>query len=119
MQIKIQRIYDKPIDTDGYRILIDRLWPRGIAKANAQLNLWAKEIAPSNELRSWFNHDDRRFEEFQQRYLKELTQNEAVPAFVATVKHQLAAQNIILLYGAKERQYNNAVVLQNYLNNHL
>lgn len=119
MQIEIQRIYDKPVDTDGYRILIDRLWPRGVSKLNAHLDLWAKEMAPSSELRSWFNHDASRFDEFWQRYLAELNQNPATSSFVATVKQNLVKQKIILLYGAKDRQHNNALVLQDYLKNKL
>lgn len=112
MSIKIERIYQKPADLDGYRILVDRLWPRGISKANAHLDLWLKEVAPSNELRKWFGHDPAKFAEFQQRYLKELADNPALQDLKqAVAKHE----NVILLYGAKDQEHNQAVILQSLL----
>ncbi len=115
MEIKIERIYTKPVDLDGYRILIDRLWPRGISKVNAHLDEWAKEVGPSPELRQWFNHEPNKFAEFQQRYLAELQHNPAYTQLIATVKTQLSTQNVILLYGAKDPQYNQAIILQTLL----
>lgn len=119
MQIKIERIYTKPIDTDGYRILVDRLWPRGISKINAQLDRWFKEIGPSNELRKWFNHEVEKYPEFKQRYLAELRQNPAYAEFEQTVAEQLKTNHVILLFGAKDETHNQAVVLQALLNEKL
>lgn len=119
MQIKIERIYTKPIDTNGYRILVDRLWPRGISKVNAKLDLWSKEIGPSNELRKWFNHEIEKYAEFKQRYLEELKENEDYAQFEQTVATQIVTQNIILLFGAKDEKHNQAVVLQEYLQHRL
>ena len=119
MAIKLERIYTKPADLDGYRILVDRLWPRGISKVNAHLDLWLKEVGPSTELRKWCNHDADKFPEFKQRYLKELKDNDAYPQLLTTVKEQLAKGNVILLYGAKDQQHNQAVILQEKLSKDL
>lgn len=113
--IKVERIYTKPADTAGYRILIDRLWPRGVSKVNAALDWWAKEIAPSTELREWFHHDPALFAEFTQKYQAELEANNFTAEFVAKVKVELQTQDVILLYGAKDQQDNQAVVLKEYL----
>nr|WP_235807672.1 DUF488 family protein [Limosilactobacillus secaliphilus] len=115
MAIKLERIYTKPADLDGYRILVDRLWPRGISKVNAHLDLWLKEVGPSTELRKWFNHDADKFPEFQKRYLQELKTNEAYSQLLSTVKEQLTKGNVILLYGAKDPEHNQAVILQKQL----
>lgn len=112
MSIKVERIYQKPADLDGYRILVDRLWPRGISKANAHLDLWLKEVAPSNELRKWFGHDPAKFDEFRQRYLKELADNPALQDLKQAVAEH---ENVILLYGAKDQEHNQAVILQSLL----
>lgn len=115
LAIKLERIYTKPADLDGYRILVDRLWPRGISKVNAHLDLWLKEVGPSTELRKWFNHDVDKFPEFQKRYLQELKTNEAYSQLLSTVKEQLTKGNVILLYGAKDPEHNQAVILQKQL----
>lgn len=115
MQIKLERIYTKPADLSGYRILVDRLWPRGISKVNAALDWWAKDIAPSKALREWFHHDPERFAEFKQRYLAELTTNSFTNEFFAQVNKQLQTQDVILLYGAKDQINNQAVILKEYL----
>ena len=115
LAIKLERIYTKPADLDGYRILVDRLWPRGISKVNAHLDLWLKEVGPSTELRKWFNHDADKFPEFQKRYLQELKANEAYSQLLSTVKEQLTKGNVILLYGAKDPEHNQAVILQKQL----
>ncbi|KRN58522.1 DUF488 domain-containing protein [Limosilactobacillus secaliphilus] len=115
LAIKLERIYTKPADLDGYRILVDRLWPRGISKVNAHLDLWLKEVGPSTELRKWFNHDADKFPEFQKRYLQELKTNEAYSQLLSTVKEQLTKGNVILLYGAKDPEHNQAVILQKQL----
>ena len=115
MQLKLERIYTKPVDTDGYRLLVDRLWPRGISKVNAQLDDWVKEIGPSTELRKWFNHDPEKYPEFVKKYQAELDANPITPDFIRQVAEQLAKQPVILLFGAKDDTHNQAVVLQEYL----
>jgi uncharacterized protein YeaO (DUF488 family) len=115
MQLKLERIYTKPVDTDGYRLLVDRLWPRGISKVNAQLDDWVKEIGPSTELRKWFNHDPEKYPEFVKKYQAELDANPITPDFIRQVAEQLAKQPVILLFGAKDEAHNQAVVLQEYL----
>ncbi|GAF35656.1 DUF488 domain-containing protein [Lentilactobacillus farraginis] len=119
MELKLERIYDKPQDLNGYRILVDRLWPRGISKVNAKLDEWEKEIAPSKELRSWFSHDPAKFAEFEKKYIAELDGNDQLPTFMTTIKEKLKTDNVILLYGAKDREHNQAVVLKQYLETHL
>lgn len=109
---EIKRIYEDPAKNDGYRVLVDRLWPRGVSKEKASLDLWLKEIAPSAELRNWFNHIPERFTEFSRRYTKELDGNSAVDQLRELAKdHTL----ITLLYGAHDTTANQAVVLQKYL----
>ncbi|ANK60311.1 hypothetical protein AYR54_08050 [Loigolactobacillus backii] len=115
MALKIERIYTKPVDTAGYRILVDRVWPRDISKVNAALASWEKEIAPSKELRQWFNHEISKYPEFKQRYLTELNSNPATTDFCQLVKEKLAVGNVILLFGAKDETHNQAVVLQEFL----
>lgn len=111
--IHSKRIYDEPGPNDGYRILVDRLWPRGISKERAALNLWLKEIAPSSELRTWFSHKPERFAEFSHKYTDELANNSAaLGTLKALVKKH---SNITLLYGAKDPVVNHAVVLQAFL----
>ena len=110
--IQIKRIYDEPAANDGCRVLIDRLWPRGISKAQAAIDVWLKEVAPSPELRTWFGHKPERFAEFREKYQQELSKNPAV----ATLQ-SLAIKNehVTLLYGAKDQVHNQAVVLQQFL----
>lgn len=115
MEIKIERIYTKPADLDGYRILVDRLWPRGISKVNAHLDKWLKEVGPTTELRKWFNHDVAKYLEFKTRYLAELKSNPAYSELLSTVREQLQSQNVILLFGAKDLEHNQAVVLKEQL----
>jgi uncharacterized protein YeaO (DUF488 family) len=109
--IAIKRIYDKPAPTDGMRILVDRLWPRGVSKNAAALDLWSKEIAPTPQLRTWFDHREDRFAEFKKRYLLELRSNPAVLEIVKDIGKRKAT----LLYGAKDAEVNHAVVLAGYL----
>ena len=106
--IQIKRVYMQPSSDDGMRILVDRLWPRGLTKEKASVDLWLKEIAPSNELRKWFAHDPGKWEEFQTRYLAELKGN-AEP--LARLKQEVAKGPVTLLYGAKDEEHNEAVVL--------
>jgi len=119
MELKIERIYTKPIDQNGYRILVDRLWPRGISKVNAALDLWKKEIGPSTDLRKWFNHDPEKYAEFSQKYIAELDANKETAAFIDLIKDQLEHQDVILLFGAKDETHNQAVVLQKYISDKL
>ena len=103
--IKIKRIYDLPSAEDGVRILIDRLWPRGLSKNGAKVDLWLKEIAPSDKLRKWFAHDPKKWIEFKQKYFKELNPNqERVDLIIKKAK----GGNVTLLFGAKEERFNNA-----------
>ena len=108
MNIKIKRVYEKSDKEDGKRILVDRLWPRGLTKEKASVDLWLKEIAPSTELRKWFDHDPKKWEEFQQRYLRELKKNSEP---VQTLKQELKKGKVTLLYGAKDEEHNEAIVL--------
>lgn len=110
--IQVKRAYDDPEPEDGTRFLVDRLWPRGIRKGELEVVDWLKDIAPSNELRQWFNHDPEKWEEFCQRYFRELDGKRAVWQAILTAARQ---GNITLIYGAKERQYNNAVALKSFL----
>ncbi|MDA7978040.1 MAG: DUF488 family protein [Pirellulales bacterium] len=108
MQIQIKRVYDAPAATDGLRILVDRLWPRGLTKKQAAIDVWAKELAPSAELRKWFGHDDERFDEFTQRYGLELDRvTTEVTRLLATIGDGPAT----LLYSARNDDCNNAIVL--------
>jgi len=112
MEIKIKRMYD-PVETDdGFRVLVDRNWPRGITKAQAHIDLWLREIAPSSELRKWFSHDPAKWEEFKKRYFEEL---EAKPEVVSRLLEIIAKGPVTLLYSAREREYNQAVALKEYL----
>lgn len=109
--IAIKRVYDPPAAGDGYRVLVDRLWPRGMTKEAAALDLWAKELAPSPDLRKEFNHQPERFAEFTHHYLGELSKNPAVAAFRAELKRP----KVTLLYGAHDRANNHALVLASFL----
>ncbi len=111
-EFKIKRIYDEPSDDDGYRVLVDRLWPRGISKKAAKLDEWSKEIAPSPELRKWFDHQEARFDEFARLYREELKEK----ADTLDELRQLAKnETVSLLYAAKNPQINHALVLKDVL----
>lgn len=109
MKIKIKRVYEKPDKEDGKRILVDRLWPRGLTKEKASVDLWLKEIAPSTELRKWFSHDPDKWKEFQKRYHKELKENKEQ---VSLLKEQMKKGTVTLVYGAKDEEHNEALVLK-------
>lgn len=111
-EFKIKRIYDEPSDDDGYRILVDRLWPRGVSKKAANLNEWNKEIAPSPELRKWFDHKKERFEEFAWRYRLELKEKEDL---LNELRQAAKHETVSLLYAAKNPEINHAVVLKDVL----
>jgi len=110
--ILVKRVYEKASPKDGYRILVDRLWPRGEKKESAAIQEWAKDLAPTNELRKWFGHDPERWPEFQKKYKAELKKNGLVNDFIE--KHR-AHKVITLVYGAKDEAHNQALVLQDYL----
>ncbi len=110
--IRIKRVYDSPSPDDGFRVLIDRLWPRGLTKEGAKVDLWQKDLAPSTALRNWFQHDPTRWQEFQTRYAKELDQNiKAVEDLRQRIRHG----PVTILFGARNEKYNNAVALKAYL----
>ncbi len=110
--LHIKRIYDEPGEEDGYRILVDRVWPRGISKEQLKADLWLKEVAPSNELRKWFNHDPAKWEEFKKRYRQELASNPALGQLKQIIKKE---QTVTLLFGATDTQHNQAAALQEFL----
>ena len=113
--IKTKRIHEVPDVNDGIRILVDRLWPRGIKKESSEVKAWEKEIAPSNELRKWFNHDAEKYPEFRSKDVEELDASEAAERFLGFVNEHLESTNITLLYAAKDEEHNNALVLKDWL----
>ena len=111
--VRIRRVYEEPSADDGLRVLVDRLWPRGRSKQSAHVDIWIKDIAPSKELRTWFGHIPERFDEFASRYRAELNTN---PEPVSRLRELIAGHpRVTLLYGAKDNEHNNAVVLRKYL----
>jgi uncharacterized protein YeaO (DUF488 family) len=114
MEIRIKRVYEKPDKKDGIRILVDRLWPRGLTKEKAAVVLWLKEVAPSTELRKWFGHDPAKWKEFQKRYQHELKNNKEQ---VEVLKDQAKKGVVTLVYGARDEEHNEALVLKEWLSN--
>lgn len=112
MTVTIKRVYEAPSAHDGTRVLVDRLWPRGLTKAKAAVDLWLKEIAPTTELRKWFGHDPDKWAEFTRRYRAELTANTEQ---VALLRSAMKKGKVTLVYGAKDEKHNDAVVLQKFL----
>ena len=110
--IVIKRIYEPAEASDGYRVLVDRLWPRGIKKEMAEVDLWAQDIAPSVPLRKWFNHEPEKFETFKKGYMQELKKNKSVADFLEKIEPH---DTVTLLYGAKDNAHNHALVLQDFL----
>jgi uncharacterized protein YeaO (DUF488 family) len=110
--ITIKRVYEPRAKSDGARVLVDRLWPRGVSKSAAQIDLWLKEIAPSDALRKWFGHEPSKWNEFRKRYFGEL---EKRPEAVAQLRHFVSKGKVTLVYGAKDKRHNNAVALKGYL----
>ncbi len=108
--IKTKRVYDPPNKDDGSRILVDRLWPRGLSKEKAKLDLWIKEIAPSNELRQWYNHEPEKWEEFQKRYEKELTTKRGLLTKIRKAEKEKGT--VTLVYSSREIERNNATALK-------
>ena len=112
MDIAVKRVYDKPANRDGRRVLVDRLWPRGVKKEDARLTGWAKDLAPSDSLRKWFGHDPDRWDEFRRRYFKELNDKSNELSELAEWAEE---KRLTLLFGAKDTEHNNAVALREYL----
>jgi uncharacterized protein YeaO (DUF488 family) len=112
--IKIERIYNNPIgdNSNSFRILIDRLWPRGLSKDKVKIDLWLKDIAPSTMLRKWFSHDEKKWDEFKFRYFKELEENRES---VNKILNKTIEGSITLLFSAKDEKFNNAIALKEYL----
>lgn len=111
MSIFLKRAYESPAKTDGVRVLVDRLWPRGLTKSEANIDFWLKGLAPSTELRKWFGHDAQKWPEFQNKYRLELSGNPALPELKALTRQG----NVTLVYAAKDELHNNAVVLKQFL----
>lgn len=107
--IKIKRLYETPEKADGFTILVDRLWPRGMSKQKAYWDVWLKEVAPSSELRKWFNHEPEKWKAFKIAYEKELKDSEGLAELIDLLHHH---KIVTFLYGAKEREHNHAIVLK-------
>jgi uncharacterized protein YeaO (DUF488 family) len=112
MHIHVKRVYETPFPGDGTRVLVDRLWPRGLTKEKARVDLWLKEISPSTPLRKWFNHEPEKWEEFKRRYLQELRQQ---PAALEHLFNAIGAGPVTFLFGSKEEYFNDAVALKELL----
>jgi uncharacterized protein YeaO (DUF488 family) len=106
--VRVKRVYDPPEAGDGYRVLVDRLWPRGISRERAHLDQWARELAPSDQLRRWFEHDPDRFNEFRSRYLTRL---EGRSKGIAQLRQRAGTGQVTILYAARDEEHNDAVVL--------
>jgi len=109
--MKIKRVYERPEKADGFRILVDRLWPRGLTKEKASVDLWLKDIAPTTELRKWFDHDPVKWSEFRRRYREELEKNEEESLLLA---EQLKKGEVTLVYGSKDEEHNEALVIKEF-----
>jgi uncharacterized protein YeaO (DUF488 family) len=110
--LKTKRVYEEVHEEDGYRILTERLWPRGVSKERAALDQWMKSIAPSNDLRKWFDHDPDKWEEFKERYRKELFGSEAVNEMLEIIKEH---ETVTMIYASKDEEYNSTALLKEFL----
>jgi uncharacterized protein YeaO (DUF488 family) len=110
--ITLKRVYEKPLKTDGVRILVDRLWPRGLTKQRAAVQVWLKDVAPSTDLRKWFGHDPTKWNEFQVRYRAELREKKDI---IKLLKKEAQEHSVTLVYGARDEQHNEARVLKTIL----
>ncbi len=117
LHIALKRVYDEPAEDDGKRVLVDRLWPRGLSKERARVDLWLKEVAPSSELRKWFGHDPEKFAEFRRRYEAELDV-EVAQTKLAELRDMAKRERITLVFAAHDAEHNNAVVLRDLLLRH-
>ncbi|MBO0440826.1 DUF488 domain-containing protein [Candidatus Enterococcus ikei] len=116
--LQIKRAYEKVDSSDGYRVLVDRLWPRGMSKEKEQLDLWLKKVAPSKELRQWFNHEPDKYPKFKEKFIAELESGEANEVFQQLLEIVKEHAAVTLIYSAKEEKYNNAVVLKELIEDH-
>lgn len=112
--VELKRVYDEPEPGDGTRVLVDRLWPRGLSKERAHVDVWLKEVAPSNELRRWFGHDPERFVEFRRRYEAELT-SETGQEGLEKLRNLIKQGPVTLVFAARDTEHNNAIVLRDLL----
>jgi uncharacterized protein YeaO (DUF488 family) len=113
--IRLKRVYDQPSRTDGLRVLVDRVWPRGLTKQRAAVELWLKDVAPSTDLRKWFNHDPSKWKEFESRYRTELREKKSD---LQLLKKESKERTVTLLFGARDAEHNQAVVLKKVLDRH-
>jgi uncharacterized protein YeaO (DUF488 family) len=111
-RVRVKRVYEPALDTDGVRVLVDRIWPRGVTKERAQVDLWLKDLAPSSDLRKWFGHDPGKWDDFKVRYFAEL---DGAPTVLAELIHRLETSVVTLVFSARDEQHNQAVALQGYL----
>ena len=114
MSIRLKRVYDEPAKADGHRVLVDRLWPRGLTKREAQIDEWLKEIAPSTALRQWYKHDSDKWQEFKKKYAAELDEHREQ---VAKLAQEARKRTVTFLFSAKDIERNNAVALREYIEN--
>ena len=112
MAIRLKRAYDSPARSDGFRVLVDRVWPRGVTKEKLKADLWLKDIAPSTRLRKWFGHDPQKWPEFRKRYFKELDSH---PEQAQLLREKMHHGDLTLVFGAKEERFNNAEAIKEYL----
>ena len=110
--ISLKRVYEEPASSDGCRILVERLWPRGLSKDAAKVDLWTKDVAPSPDLRKWFDHEPGRWEEFKRRYFQELRGHDEL---LAPIEEQMRRGPVTFVFASREPRYNNAVALKDYL----
>ncbi len=116
VQVNRKRVYEQPENDDGVRVLVDRIWPRGLSKQKAAVDHWLKELAPSAELRKWFQHDPEKFPDFKQKYIQEITMDETKREHIGKLKEIIEeSESVTLVYGAKDTEHNQAVVLQEWL----
>lgn len=114
MSIKVKRVYARPSPSDGKRVLVDRLWPRGLTKEQARIDLWLRDLAPSTELRNWYGHDPAKWTEFKKRYWKELNKNSSL---VSKLADECRRSTVTFVFSSKEEKLNNAVALKEYIEN--
>ncbi len=112
MAIRLKRAYDRPTRNDGFRVLVDRVWPRGVTKEQLKMDMWLKNIAPSTQLRKWFGHDPEKWKEFRKRYFKELDSH---PEEIRLLREKMQSGEVTLVFGAKEERFNNAEAIKEYL----
>ena len=117
--VQVKRVYEGAQKADGYRIRVDRLWPRGESKEKAAIDFWAKDVAPSTGIRTEFHHDPQRFPAFKREYLAELVQNPKAAQFVSLVKEKLKEGNVTFVYAAKDETYNHVVILKSFVQEQL